>query len=112
MSQPSNQGVLENKIALITGAGTGIGAASALRFAEAGATVVVCDIDAQQAAVGVAAIQASGGRAEAAPCDVTDIGALQQLVADVAQRHGRLDILFNNAGGATPTPTHQQSEQD
>ena len=54
MSQPSNQGVLENKIALITGAGSGIGAASALRFSEAGATVVVCDIDAQQAAAGAA----------------------------------------------------------
>lgn len=96
---------LAGKIAIVTGAGQGIGRASALRFAEEGAHVIVNDLDAPSAAEVVKRIRAAGGAALAHPADVTDPEQMEALVARASDEFGRLDIMFNNAGGATPEPT-------
>jgi NAD(P)-dependent dehydrogenase (short-subunit alcohol dehydrogenase family) len=89
---------LKGKIALVTGAGAGIGAATARRFAEEGAIVIATDIN--EAAVQDVAdeIKAAGGRAEALQQDVTDEARWAALVADIQARHGALHVLVNNAG--------------
>lgn len=100
---------LDNKIAIITAAGSGIGRACALRFAALGATVVVNDINPELASATVQQIIGSGGQALANTADVTDAAQVGALVEDTAARYGRLDILFNNAGGAFPKATHETS---
>jgi 3-oxoacyl-[acyl-carrier protein] reductase len=90
---------LEGKVALVTGASRGIGAAIALRLAEEGAAVVVNYAGSHAAALAVAdAIVASGGSATVAQADISDPAACSALVEHVVAEHGRLDILVNNAG--------------
>jgi len=103
---------LEQKIAVITGAGSGIGRASALRFAEAGALVAAFDITEQSVNAVADEINRGGGRAIAMCIDVTDHAAVKNSIDRVAQQYGALDILFNNAGGTLPQPTDQQSIDD
>ena len=88
---------LSGKVALVTGASRGIGRAIARRLAEQGATVIAA-ARGDHAAECVAAITASGGRAEALSVDVTDSAALERVPGDIVGRHGRLDILVSNAG--------------
>lgn len=95
---PQPVGRLAGKIALVTGAGNGIGRAIALRFAQEGATVVIADIN-QDAGHAVAAdIQGVGGRAEAHLCDVTRGQDVTALFRAIQTTHGRLDVLVSNAG--------------
>jgi NAD(P)-dependent dehydrogenase (short-subunit alcohol dehydrogenase family) len=90
---------LTGRVALVTGASRGIGRAVAAGLAAAGATVVVGFRTDPAAARQVAAsVVARGGAAEAVRLDVTDAGQAAGVVSDVAQRHGRLDVLVNNAG--------------
>ncbi|MBW2425613.1 MAG: SDR family oxidoreductase [Deltaproteobacteria bacterium] len=96
---------LAGKITIITGAGSGIGRASAERFAEEGASVIVNDIVAERAKETVDAINARGGRAVAYPADMTVPEEAEALIARATDEFGRLDVLFNNAGGAMPEPT-------
>jgi len=89
---------LKGKIALVTGAGSGIGAAIAETFAAAGAYVFVTDRDANGGAKTVAATKESGGEAEFLPLDVTVYDGCSQVSKEVYARKSRLDILVNNAG--------------
>jgi 3-oxoacyl-[acyl-carrier protein] reductase len=91
-------GRLDDRVAIITGGGRGIGRATALRFAEEGATVVVADIDADPANEVVAEIEKNGGRAAAAAGDITNMDAAKAAVDTAIKEFGKLDILVNNAG--------------
>ncbi len=93
---------LVGKIVLVTGAGRGIGQAIARRFAEARATVAVNDLDSDVAAASAAAINDNGGRAAAVPADVSDSAQVAAMIDTVTDRHGRIDVLVNNAGVVSP----------
>lgn len=90
--------ILKNRVAIVTGAGSGIGRAGATIMAREGAIVAVFDRDAAGASATVEIIEQSGGQAEAHVVDVTDDAALGRAITTVAERHGRLDILHNHAG--------------
>ncbi len=89
---------LLDKIAIVTGGGSGIGEAVSQELARRGATVVVADINSGDASRVAEAIRRSGGRAEARQVDVSSEDAVRQMVEETAASHGRLDYLFNNAG--------------
>ncbi|MEI8299521.1 MAG: glucose 1-dehydrogenase [Pseudomonadota bacterium] len=89
---------LKDKVALVTGAGSGLGEATALRLAQEGAYVIASDINGESAARTAVAIAAAGGRAEHQHQDVTDEARWESLVADIIKRLNKLDILVNNAG--------------
>ncbi len=89
---------LDNKIALITGAGSGIGKEIALVYAKQGASVVIADVNTDAAEAAVEEIATQGGVANAQMLDVADEGLVRTAIADTIQRYGRLDILVNNAG--------------
>jgi 3-oxoacyl-[acyl-carrier protein] reductase len=89
---------LKDKICIITGAGQGIGQATALTFARQGATVIVADRHAGQVADTVAACEALGATAQGQVVDVTDRDTVDAMVAQVLVRFGRIDVLVNNAG--------------
>lgn len=91
-------------VAIVTGAGSGIGAATAQRLAEEGALVVVADVDAARARAVAEAIAGSGGRAEPEQVDVRDRGQVERLIHGARDRHGRLDVLHNNAGVGSFAP--------
>ncbi len=95
---------LSGKSVVITGAGSGIGRASALLFAEHGAAVVVSDIDESLANETVDLIRGAAGIADVVIADVTVETQVNELVGRACELHGKLDIMFNNAGGAFPAP--------
>jgi 3-oxoacyl-[acyl-carrier protein] reductase len=96
---------LINKVALVTGASRGIGAAIAKRLAEDGASVAITySRGADAAAHVVDDIEAKGGKAFAIQADATDAAAVQSAVNEVVSTYGQLDILVNNAGTAIPKP--------
>jgi NAD(P)-dependent dehydrogenase (short-subunit alcohol dehydrogenase family) len=88
------------QVAVVTGGAGGLGRALAEALGRLRARVVVADVDAAGAAQVAQAIEAAGGRAEAAALDVADAAAVQALIGDVVTRHGRIDLLINNAGFA------------
>lgn len=90
--------LLKNKLALITGAGGGLGSAIAHGFAREGARVIVADIDGARAAAVAQAIKAMGGQAWSEAVDVTDRAATQAWAQALTQRLGPIDVLVNNAG--------------
>lgn len=103
----------EHRVVLVTGGATGIGRATALKFAHAGAKVAVADIAADAGRETVARIEAEGGVARYFPVDVSRAAEVERLVRDVVAAWGRLDIAFNNAGAASESaPITEASEAD
>ena len=96
---------LRGKVAIVTGASRGIGAATARAFADAGAAVALAARSEHELSELAAAIDAAGGRAIAVPTDVGDADAVRQLVERTVQTFGKLDLAFNNAAGGGPPPT-------
>lgn len=91
-------GRLDGKVALITGAGMGMGRAASVLFAEEGARIVVCDIDAAAAEETVALVGRAGGEAIAVAGDVALEADVERMVAEGVRRFGALHVLYNNAG--------------
>ncbi len=89
---------LDNKVAIVSGSGRGIGREVALKLAAEGASVVVNDLDAEPAAETVAAVTAAGGRAVACVGSVTEVGFASRFVGAAVDSFGGLDIVVNNAG--------------
>ena len=105
--------MLANKIALVTGASRGIGAAIAKKLAENGAFVIVnYNGSKERAEAVVSEIQAAGGDGAALGCDVSNFAACGELVAQIVKRYGRLDILVNNAGITRDGLLMRMSEED
>ncbi|MDP6978971.1 MAG: SDR family NAD(P)-dependent oxidoreductase [Myxococcota bacterium] len=102
---------LAGKVAVITGSGRGIGRVSALLFASEGTSVVVSDVNVDDAEETTRLIVEAGGRAICHPADVTDSSQVDGLVDHAVAEYGRLDIMFNNAGGALPEETHEVSDE-
>jgi NAD(P)-dependent dehydrogenase (short-subunit alcohol dehydrogenase family) len=103
---------LSGKIAVVTGAGSGIGAAIATLFARQRAHVIVLDVDDAAAARTVKAISDEGGVAEARRCDVSSASSVASVFGALDAAHGRIDILVNNAGIAHVGTVEQTTEAD
>lgn len=103
--------LLENKVALITGSGRGIGAAAAKLYGQHGAKVVVTDIDPVPAEETAGAIKAAGGQALAVAADVTKAADIENLIGQTVQTFGGLDILVNNAGYTWDGMIHKMTDE-
>jgi 3-oxoacyl-[acyl-carrier protein] reductase len=102
---------LAEKVAIVTGSGRGIGRATVLRLAAAGARVVVNDLDAEPAGEVEQAVRAAGGDAAVVLGSVTEVDRAGALVETALQRWGRLDILVNNAGITRDAMIHRMTEE-
>src|ERR1041385_4903675 len=106
------QGSLHGRIALVTGAGRGIGAAIGRKLASLGATVVLCGRTLKHLELTASAISSSGGNAVPMQCDVTSLESVQTTASNVEQKYHSLDILVNNAGvGSFVGPLHEMTPQ-
>jgi citronellol/citronellal dehydrogenase len=98
-------GLLDGQVALVSGGGSGLGRAAALELAALGAQVVVCGRRSQP--LEETAARAEGGRCAAIACDIREEDQVSALVDEVLARHGRIDLLLNNAGGQYLTPAEE-----
>ena len=98
-------GLLEGQVAIVTGGGTGLGRATALELAACGAHVVMAGRRPEPLEDAAAACE--GGRGEAVPCDIREEDQVAALVDRVLERHGRVDVLVNNAGGQYMSPADE-----
>jgi NAD(P)-dependent dehydrogenase (short-subunit alcohol dehydrogenase family) len=103
---------IKSKVAVVTGGGSGIGRATAMRLAAEGASVLAADLDEAGARETVALIERAGGRAAALRVDVTDAAEAEHMMATALSTFGRFDILHNNAGIAVGTPAFPQCGLD
>ncbi|MBT8184040.1 MAG: SDR family oxidoreductase [Eudoraea sp.] len=105
---------LKNKVIIVSGAGSGIGAATARLLALKGAMVVVADIDLEKAETVVEQITKNGGKATAIQTDVTDYEAVNSLISRTVSDHNRLDVIVNNAGigGEHQRKTAEHTHED
>lgn len=108
----TTKNVLHGQVAVVTGAGSGIGAAIARRVARMGALTFLCGRRRTPLEDTAAAIVRSGGKAQVTECDVTSLASVESLAALVEREAGRADILVNNAGvGSFAGPLHQMSPE-
>jgi 3-oxoacyl-[acyl-carrier protein] reductase len=103
---------IAGRVALVTGAASGMGRATALLFAAEGAAVAVADLDGEGCSAVVAEIVAAGGSASAYPLDVADHDAIRSTIAAIAAAFGRLDIIVNNAGVSSFAPLDAGDDYD
>jgi len=103
-------GTLQGRVAIVTGAGQGMGESFAHTLAAAGAHVAVAELNTETGDAVAAAIRAAGGAATAYRVDVRDRTAIQAMVDDLVARHGRIDILVNNAGLAAGGPSEDVTD--
>lgn len=103
--------MLENRIAIVTGAARGIGAAAALVLARQGAKVAVCDIEPELTEKVSESIRAEGLQARTFLCDVSKPAQTDKLVEDVVAAYGKIDILVNNAGICPRIPVDEMTEE-
>jgi NAD(P)-dependent dehydrogenase (short-subunit alcohol dehydrogenase family) len=96
--------LLEGKVCVITGAGSGVGRAAAVLFAEHGASIVAADVKDEWTAETQRLVQEAGGKAVVFRCDVSKETDVKALIADTVAEVGRLDVMYNNAGVSTPRP--------
>jgi dihydroanticapsin dehydrogenase len=104
-------GRVADRVAIVTGAGSGIGRASAIRLAQEGAAVVCVDVNEIGAKQCADEITKTGGKAYPAKCDISDSTACNQVVADCVAKYGSIDILVNNAGVNLPGVFHEVSDE-
>ena len=112
MSEESNDVIGSGKVAVVTGAASGIGRALAEALAAAGAAVVVADLDGAEAEVVASRIREAGREAEAMVVDVSDAEAVERLATHTVERFGRVDVLCNNAGVSTFNMLRDQTLDD
>jgi NAD(P)-dependent dehydrogenase (short-subunit alcohol dehydrogenase family) len=103
---------LRGKVAIVTGAASGIGQASAVTFAREGAKVVAVDVDQRRGEETLEIIRAGGGEAVFDPADVSSEAEVDRMIRDTITRWGRIDILFNNAGVVLVLPLEETSEAE
>lgn len=115
-TRPTSIGLLQDKVIVVTGAGSGIGASSARLFGREGATVVLADLAEDQLEKVTASVVEAGGNADWVRADVGSPQDVERVINGLLERHGRLDGAFNNAGvsqagpfSATSTPTASTS---
>jgi 7-alpha-hydroxysteroid dehydrogenase len=106
-----DQFMLTDRVAIVTGAGRGIGAAVARTFAAAGADVVIASRTKDQLEEVAADVRAAGRRAVVVACDVSETANLAELVDQAMAELGRIDVVVNNAGGTSPRPFLDTSER-
>lgn len=106
-----SDGRVADRVAIVTGAGSGIGRASAIRLAQEGASVVCVDINQVAAQECAQEIINSAGKAYSAQCDISDSAACNKVVADCVAKYGSVDILVNNAGVNLPGVFHEVSDE-
>jgi 3-oxoacyl-[acyl-carrier protein] reductase len=105
-------GKLDGRVAFVTGAGRGIGAATALRLAEDGASIVLADIDTEGCQQVAAELESKGAKALAVSCNVANTDAVAAAVQQAVERFGRLDILVNNAGVLRDNLLFKMTDED
>lgn len=109
LSQVLASGLLDGKVCVVSGSGTGLGRASALELGRLGATVVGCARRAELIEATAAAIRDAGGSADCATVDIRDEESVGRFFDGVLERHGRVDVLINNAGGQFAAPAESIS---
>ena len=102
---------VQDRVAIVTGAASGIGEASAIRLAEEGAKVICADLNLAGAQATANAINSSGGTALAYEIDIADSAQCDAIVAKAVESYGSIDILVNNAGVNLPSVFHETSNE-